>query len=404
MSNADTSYTARLAQLRQRTQAIFHVRNPALREFGTGGDAVPESIRQSRALGQITFTLESPAGVLTTVPPCCPTAPCEPVCPVSTVPLFDPNSNTPFLIPGDLSGDETGVPIEFLNDFLSGLYNNVPITITPPSGYPYDTFLVIVFPPYCNATDYSVTITNNDIPVPLQTTSLGPSTNTEFIYGQQGVGGTIIVFPDIDLPESTDLSIRLTVSNSCSSSTGDATFFCFLAGSPVTMADGTSKPIETVVVGDRVVGAFGEINTVEGLQVNPLGLATISNINGEHKTTSHHPHISPDYKFCCVHPLGLSSLTYGKQHWVTGENGITEKRLMKGVRPDRITKLDVGMSLQTNTGPRTITSIERVPMPYTTPVYHLAVSGSHTYLVDGYAVSGWPNEDDFNYDTWTPRT
>jgi hypothetical protein len=170
------------------------------------------------------------------------------------------------------------------------------------------------------------------------------------------------------------------------------------------LEDGSSKPIETITVGDRVVGAFGEINTVEALQVNPLGLATISNINGEHKTTSHHPHISPDHKFCCAQPLGLSSLTYGKMHWVRGENGIQEKRLMKGVRPDRIKKLEVGMSLQTNTGPRTVTSIERIPMPYTTPVYHLAVGGSHTYLVDGYAVSGWPNEDDFNYDTWTPRT
>jgi hypothetical protein len=26
--------------------------------------------------------------------------------------------------------------------------------------------------------------------------------------------------------------------------------------------------------------------------------------------------------------------------------------------------------------------------------------GSHTYNVDGYAVTGWPNEEDFDYDLW----
>jgi hypothetical protein len=85
MSNADNSYTGRLARLRQRTQAIFRVRNPDAREFGPGGDATPESIRLSRALGQITVTLESPAGTISTVEPCCPVT-CEPVCPVSTIP------------------------------------------------------------------------------------------------------------------------------------------------------------------------------------------------------------------------------------------------------------------------------------------------------------------------------
>jgi len=31
---------------------------------------------------------------------------------------------------------------------------------------------------------------------------------------------------------------------------------------------------------------------------------------------------------------------------------------------------------------------------------NLVISGSHTYHVDGYAVTGWPREDDFNYDNW----
>ena len=83
MSNTDNSFTERLARLRQRTQAIFHVRNSDIREFGPGGNATPESVRQSRALGQIRITLEGPEGTLTTVEPCCPTL-CQPVCPVTS--------------------------------------------------------------------------------------------------------------------------------------------------------------------------------------------------------------------------------------------------------------------------------------------------------------------------------
>ena len=43
---------------------------------------------------------------------------------------------------------------------------------------------------------------------------------------------------------------------------------CFPAGTPVTMGDGTLKPIEAVVAGDRVLGAFGMVNKV--IQVDPV--------------------------------------------------------------------------------------------------------------------------------------
>jgi hypothetical protein len=33
-------------------------------------------------------------------------------------------------------------------------------------------------------------------------------------------------------------------------------------------------------------------------------------------------------------------------------------------------------------------------------LYNLKVSGSHTYFVDEYAVTGWPSEIDFDYTKW----
>lgn len=383
--SADNSYTARLERLRNRTLAIFHGRNPNARELGA--TPMDESTRQQRRLGQIRLVIQPQEGPAYEVAPCCP-APCEPVCPVSSEP-----SNTPALAP---------VPLDNLSEFqefIDGVYGTPTTIPPPPPGYSFNYFIVLLYPPYCNSTHQTVQIFNGSDTVPAQITDLGPSLSYNGFPFGDGIGGIVIIYP---IGEGD--RITLTASNSCSSSTGDAIAFCFLAGSPVTMEDGSTKPIESVAVGDRVVGAFGEINTVEALQVNPLGIATISNINGEHKTTSHHPHISPDHKFCCVQPAVISSLTYGKDHWVTVADGSKQKRTMTGVKPERIVKLEVGMTLQTLTGPRTVTSIERVPMSPTTPVYHLAVSGSHTYVVDGYAVSAWPREDDFDYDTWTPRS
>jgi hypothetical protein len=170
------------------------------------------------------------------------------------------------------------------------------------------------------------------------------------------------------------------------------------------MADGSTKPIETVAAGDRVMGAFGEINTVTGSLSNLLGFVPITNINGEHKATAPHPHITSDHKFCCTDTVTLTRFAYGRRFPIIGADGSIEARVIKGVKPERITKLEVGTVLQTLTGARTVTTLETIRMPPSTRVYHLTTDGSHSYTVDGYAVAGGATEDDFNYDTWTPRT
>ena len=42
-------------------------------------------------------------------------------------------------------------------------------------------------------------------------------------------------------------------------------------------------------------------------------------------------------------------------------------------------------------------------MPPETKLYNFVVGGSHTYFVNGYAVTGWPREDDFDYDKWESK-
>jgi hypothetical protein len=176
---------------------------------------------------------------------------------------------------------------------------------------------------------------------------------------------------------------------------------CFLAGSLVHMADGTTKPIEEVQVNDLVIGAFGEINRVLALHHPILGKSEMCKINDEHSTTNHHPHISIDKKFYCG-DTDLGS-TYGHKHNVIDEDGNIVERMLDGLNKERIQTLHTGVELKTIEGSRITKSIEIYSMPEDTQLYNLVIDGSHTYHVDGYAVTGWPSENDFDYDNWSRK-
>jgi hypothetical protein len=167
------------------------------------------------------------------------------------------------------------------------------------------------------------------------------------------------------------------------------------------MADGTTKCIEDVLVGDSVIGAFGEINTVLALHRPLLGNYHMVHINENHYTSAHHPHITIDKQFVCAEPSTVDNETYGCEHIVINENGEEELRMLHGLKKGRVQMMEVGMILKGIDGGRVIEDIKLVDMPADTQLYNLVVGGSHTYHVDGYAVTGWPREDDFNYDTWS---
>lgn len=169
------------------------------------------------------------------------------------------------------------------------------------------------------------------------------------------------------------------------------------------MADGSTKPIEEILVGDLVLGAYGEINEVLALHRPTLGSAQMCRINGEHSSTSHHPHVSVDRGFYCMHPSVVETTTYGREHEVINAAGEKELRMLHGLAAGRVRELVAGIELKVVSGGRIVESLELYDLPADTQLYNLVVGGSHTYHVDGYAVTGWPREDDFDYDTWTVR-
>jgi hypothetical protein len=197
----------------------------------------------------------------------------------------------------------------------------------------------------------------------------------------------------------------VTASNSCGSTTATTSvnFPCFLAGSLVSLADGTVIPIENVKVGDIVIGAFVEYNTVLALHRPLLGLGKMVKINDDHITSAHHPHISLNKSFYSADPVHIYTNTYGKEHEVLNAEGEFEMRMLYGLVSGRVKQLITGILLKTIEGSREVKNIEYLDYPSDTQLYNLVVGGSHTYHVEGYAVTGWPREDDFDYDNWVPK-
>lgn len=167
----------------------------------------------------------------------------------------------------------------------------------------------------------------------------------------------------------------------------------------MSLANSSTLPIEDIQVGDELLGAFGEINTVYALHRPLLGNTKMLNINNEHHTSIHHPHIGLDKKFYSHDPARNTNDLYGKSYPVINAEGKIEYRKLEGVSKSRFAQMNIGSVLKTVNGFKQIESLEVYELPSNTQMYNLVMSGSHTYCVDGFAVSGWPTESDFNYDT-----
>ena len=235
------------------------------------------------------------------------------------------------------------------------------------------------------AISYTITTTNPVTSDPPLITYTSPATTASITYYDDLEHTVTVTATTLCGPTSTNIVVQP----------------CFLAGSLVHMADGTTKAIEDVQVNDLVIGAFGEINKVLALHRPLLGTADMCKINDEHSTTNHHPHVSLDKQFYCGNPELVSTTTYGHKHNVIDENGNIVERMLDGLNKERILKLHTDVELKTIEGSRITKTIEVYTMPEDTQLYNLVVDGSHTYHVDGYAVTGWPSEHDFDYDNWS---
>lgn len=340
--NADQSAGTRTRYLRARALAAYHASNPGHRE-GAGPNNIDASVITVRTDGGYAHTEPSIGAPNTVVPGCC------------AEPVVCPTEITNFTI---ISGGNNG------GDYPS-----------------YAFYFVFTWDPIPNGVISAIT----DEP-----------------------GSTIIVINSNSqltvYSDDANYLVTLTIAVSTCTPVQATSPPCFLAGSLVSLADGSTKPIEAVEVGDLVIGAFGEVNAVLALHRPLLGSHLMCRINHEHSTTNHHPHVGRDKRFYCGNPTLILEEAYRREHPVLLQDGVKGSMYLQGLAPSRILPLLMGVELKTIEGSCMVTSIETYSLPPETQLYNLVVGGSHTYHVDGYAVTGWPREDDFDYDTWTPRT
>ena len=144
---------------------------------------------------------------------------------------------------------------------------------------------------------------------------------------------------------------------------------CFIAGTKVTMADGTLKNIENVKVGDKVKG-HKEENTV--IKLDPTLLADRKlysfNDNEHYFFTSEHPFMTEE---------GWKSI---KPEKTKERDGVELYDQLKG-------ELKVGDKLVTDNGPVEVKDIKSKEMNNPEmPLYNFNVSNDNSYIADGYVV------------------
>jgi hypothetical protein len=144
---------------------------------------------------------------------------------------------------------------------------------------------------------------------------------------------------------------------------------CFIAGTKITMADGTTKNIEDIIVGDKVKGYKGD-NEVIKLDPTLLGERKLYSFNN----TEH-------YFFTSEHPFmtdkGWKSI---KPEKTKERDGIELYNQLKG-------ELKVGDKLITENALLEITDIKSkdIESPKT-PLYNFNVSNDNSYIADKYVV------------------
>lgn len=248
----------------------------------------------------------------------------------------------------------------------------------------------------------------------------GGAANTTFIYYVNGTGGV-----NVQLDGNGNANVGLSFAATAASHSVTGSFAasghtfsvttsiyddspsvpasCFLMGSPVVMADGTIKMIEDITIGEWVRGAFGEHNQVLALDRPMLGNRHMYNINGEHQTTAEHNHLTESGLFGCVSLAeSQNEKLYTHQEVIT-EQGV-EEWFFSGIQETSlITQFELGNRLKTTDGYKSLDSMEPLTLAPETQLYNLVLSGSHTYYVQGYCVTGFGQDYDFDYRTWQSK-
>jgi len=160
---------------------------------------------------------------------------------------------------------------------------------------------------------------------------------------------------------------------------------CFTAGTLISMADGTSRPIERTRVGDLVVGGNGRINRVVEIEQPVLGTRRLYALNeGDFFVTAEHPFMTDD-GWKSIDPVALASegSSLAASRLAVGDRVLT----ITGVAtPVAAGSVGSGDAVDMRRDGMQITRIRDQRADPETPLYNLRLDGDHTYFANGLLV------------------
>jgi len=140
---------------------------------------------------------------------------------------------------------------------------------------------------------------------------------------------------------------------------------CFDPKSLVTMADGSTKQIKDVVIGDRVQGST-MINTVLGIDIPKLFSRYMCSFNNNWEFISEEHPIMTDKGWSAFEP---------------------ESPYVDYMFIGKLAKLDIGSKVLKLDGSwEEVVTINYIEQPEDMDIYNLLLDGDHTYYVEGYSV------------------
>jgi hypothetical protein len=155
---------------------------------------------------------------------------------------------------------------------------------------------------------------------------------------------------------------------------------CFEAGTRVAMADGTSRPIELVCPGDRVLVRAGRVHTVVALDRTQLGDRLLDALNdGSFFVTAEHPFwTTSGWKAIDPAATALENPTLPVGKVAVGDRLLALAAVAVPVGAGNMEIRETTMDLEI----RPLHRITGRPGDPATPLYSLMLDGDHTYFAD----------------------
>jgi len=166
---------------------------------------------------------------------------------------------------------------------------------------------------------------------------------------------------------------------------------CFTAETRVLMADGSSRPIAAVKVGDEVMGADGAVNRVVAIETPALGHRKLYGFNGGPAfVTPEHPFMTragwksmaPEATFAEHNSFRAGALEVGDE--LVRLEAVTTRMRPVSVAFGGAMQASSEVVIETNFAPLEST-VPHDGDPFMT-VYNLRLDGNHTYFANSYLV------------------